>query len=112
MHYNYLTQDFAVSPQIFIQDVPTIREAGFRTVICNRPDGEEIDQPDSETIGHSVREAGLFFIMLPVKAGSIPSSDTVQKMQEALRTLPGPFLAYCRTGNRAAQVYNMATQNV
>ena len=50
--------------------------------------------------------------MLPVKAGSTPSSDTVQKMQETLRTLPGPFLAYCRTGNRAAQVYNMATQNV
>ncbi len=112
MHYNYIAEDFAISPQISVQDVLTIREAGFKTIICNRPDGEESGQLDSETIARVAQDAGLFFILLPVKAGSTASSDTVQKMQETLKTLPGPFLAYCRTGNRAAQLYNMAIQNV
>ncbi|MBO6037199.1 MAG: TIGR01244 family phosphatase [Acetobacter sp.] len=111
MRCHHLTPEFAISPQISIQDVQIIREAGFRTIICNRPNGEEANQPDSATIAKIAKESGLFFVDLPIEAGSTPSSDTIKKMQEALRTLPTPVLAYCRTGNRSAQAWNMAIQN-
>ncbi|MBR2124239.1 MAG: TIGR01244 family phosphatase [Acetobacter sp.] len=111
MRCHHLTPEFAISPQISLQDIQTIREAGFRTIICNRPNGEEANQPDSATIAKIAKESGLFFVDLPIEAGSTPSSDTIKKMQEALNTLPGPVLAYCRTGNRAAQAWNMAIQN-
>ena len=35
-----LTPRYTVSPQITPEDIPAIKEAGFTTVICNRPDQE------------------------------------------------------------------------
>ena len=45
MEINRVDNDISVSPQIAASDLATIAEAGFRTVICNRPDGEGNDQP-------------------------------------------------------------------
>ena len=95
MQYHSVSPDFAVSPQITVEDIPLIRDAGFKTIICNRPDGEEAGQPSAETIGEAARKAGLSFI----------------ETQEAINTLPGPIFAYCRSGNRSAQAWTLATQS-
>jgi sulfide:quinone oxidoreductase len=41
-----LTKTLSVGPQIQASDVETIATRGFRSVICNRPDGEGADQPN------------------------------------------------------------------
>ncbi|QEO16487.1 TIGR01244 family sulfur transferase [Acetobacter vaccinii] len=110
MHCHHLSPDFAVSPQISVSDIPTIRAAGFKTVICNRPDGEEKNQPDTATIAKAAQDVGLVFLALPIQAGHPPSSDVVIETQEAINTLPGPIFAYCRTGNRSSQAWTLATQ--
>ncbi|GBQ34735.1 TIGR01244 family phosphatase [Acetobacter fabarum] len=110
MKYQSIAPDFAVAGQITPSDIPAIKDAGFKTVICNRPDGEEAGQPTAETIGEAVRAAGLTFIAIPMAAGVPPTSDVVIETQEVLNTLPGPYFAYCRSGNRAAQAWMQATQ--
>ena len=40
MDIRKITDEFSVSPQIRVADVAAIAAAGFRAVICNRPDGE------------------------------------------------------------------------
>lgn len=35
----------SISDQITPRDVAAITGAGFKSVICNRPDGEGVDQP-------------------------------------------------------------------
>ena len=45
MQLNKVTDALSVSPQITAEDVAAIRDAGFRAIICNRPDGEGADQP-------------------------------------------------------------------
>lgn len=45
MKTNRLTERLSVSPQITVPDMQTIKEQGFRPIICNRPDGEGSDQP-------------------------------------------------------------------
>jgi uncharacterized protein (TIGR01244 family) len=105
-----LTADFAVSPQISAENVPAIRDAGFKTIICNRPDEEEPGQPSAQSIGEAAAAAGLSFVAIPVVSGQAPSSDAIIEMQEALNTLPGPIFAYCRSGNRSAQLWTIATQ--
>ena len=40
MQMNTLSDDYTVSPQIDVSDVPSIAQAGFKSVICNRPDQE------------------------------------------------------------------------
>ena len=110
MKYQSIAPDFAVTGQIALSDIPAIKEAGFKTVICNRPDGEEAGQPTAETIGEAVRAAGLTFIAIPVASGVPPTSDVVLETQEVLNTLPGPYFAYFRSGNRPAQTRMLATQ--
>ncbi|MFT8675399.1 MAG: TIGR01244 family sulfur transferase [Acetobacter sp.] len=110
MTFHSLSPDFAVSAQITADDIPAIRDAGFKTVICNRPDGEEPGQPTTQSIGAAAQAAGLSFIAIPVAAGHGPSSDAIIETQEAINTLPGPIFAYCRSGNRSAQLWTQATQ--
>ncbi|MBO1323864.1 TIGR01244 family phosphatase [Acetobacter sp. TBRC 12305] len=110
MTFHTLSPDFAVSAQITVDDIPAIAKAGFKTIICNRPDGEEPGQPTAQSIGDAAKAAGLSFIAIPVMAGHGPSSDAIIETQETINTLPGPIFAYCRSGNRSAQLWTQATQ--
>ena len=41
MQINKVTNYVSVSPQIQLEDVKTLAELGFKSIICNRPDGED-----------------------------------------------------------------------
>ena len=49
MQTKALTDMLSVSEQIKLADLKTIKEAGFSTIINNRPDGEVPRQPKSDT---------------------------------------------------------------
>jgi sulfide:quinone oxidoreductase len=40
-----ITPSLSVSEQVLPQDIAALAAAGFKSVICNRPDGEGADQP-------------------------------------------------------------------
>ena len=49
MQLNKIIDDYVVSEQITVDDIQTIKEAGFKTIFCNRPDNEEINQEERKT---------------------------------------------------------------
>lgn len=108
--YRQLSENFVVAAQITTADIAAIKAAGFKTIICTRPDHEDPGQPTAQSIGDAAAAEGLSFISIPVEGGQAPSSDAVIEMQEALNTLPGPIFSYCRSGNRAGQLWMLATQ--
>lgn len=59
MQLNKINDALTVSPQITADDIPALKEAGFRSLICNRPDGEGADQPTHEEIETAAKAAGL-----------------------------------------------------
>ena len=61
----------SVSPQILPEDIAAIAAAGFRSVMCNRPDGEAADQPAFAEIEAAARAAGLeaAYLAKPQMAG-------------------------------------------
>ena len=59
MDLRKITDDFSVSPQITPEDVPAIAQAGFRTILCNRPDGEEFGQTPYDAVADAARAALL-----------------------------------------------------
>src|SRR3546814_19955027 len=81
--------------------------AGFRSIICNRPDGEDQGQPAAQEIGAAARRAGLGFAHVPAVSGSITAQDGLA-MKRALEELPAPVLAYCRSGARSRKLAGMA----
>lgn len=98
---------FSVSEQIAPEDVRAIADAGFRSIICNRPDDEGPGQPRFSEIAAAARAAGLASAYLPVVSGGIGERD-VQRFAELIGTLPGPVLGFCRSGARSAALWQAA----
>ncbi len=99
-----ITDDFTVCPQIAPGDVAQIAVGGFRSVICNRPDGESPDQTPYALIEAEVRKAGLEFRHIPVVSGAMTQGN-VEAMAAALAELPAPVFAYCRSGTRCGVLF-------
>ena len=102
-----LTAGLSVSAQITAADLRAIKDAGFRAIICNRPDGEGADQPTFEEIATAARAVGIEAEYLPIVAGKVTDEDAAA-FDTALTELPGPVLAYCRTGTRSATLWSLS----
>ena len=107
MHINQLSPDYSVAPQIAIKDVATILNAGFKSVICNRPDQENPVHCQIEAIKTAVLAVGLEFAENVFDSYSF-GSDKVERQTELLKQLPGPVLAYCASGNRCSVIWAFA----
>ena len=107
MHINRLSPDYSVAPQIVIEDVATIVNAGFKSVICNRPDQENPVPCQIEAIKAVALAAGLEFAENVFDSDSF-GSDKVERQTELLKQLPGPVLAYCASGNRCSVIWAFA----
>ncbi len=109
MEYRTITDAYAVAGQITPEDVPAIKAAGFKSVICNRPDNEQPGQPAADAVKAAVEAAGLEFRYIPVISGQI-TGENVEDMAEALGTLKEPVFAYCRSGARCTNLYMLVQQ--
>ena len=107
MQINYLSPDYSVASQIAVADVATIAEAGFKSVICNRPDQENPETHQIAAIKAEVIAAGLEFAE-NVFAPSTFGPDKIQRQSELLQELPSPVLAYCASGTRCSIVWAFA----
>lgn len=108
LSYHSLSETFAVAPQLAPEDMQALADAGFKSVIINRPDGEGgVEQPTSAAVMAAAHAAGLEARYQPVVSGSITEADVAQFAQ-SLRVLPGPILAFCRSGARCANLYQDA----
>ncbi len=107
MPFNTLDANLSASPQLTPDDVAVAAAQGFRTIIDNRPDGEEPGQPSAATIEAAAREHGLAFVHIPVVSGQVSDGD-VDAMALVFAEQPGPALGYCRTGTRVATLWALA----
>ncbi|MDG1282379.1 MAG: TIGR01244 family sulfur transferase [Pseudorhodobacter sp.] len=105
MDLKKITDKVSVSPQITAKDMEAIKAAGFRAIICNRPDGDGADQPSFEEIETAARNAGIEARYVPVTSGMVKDED-VSAFSAALKDLQRPVLAYCRTGTRSATLWS------
>lgn len=105
MDIRKINDDISVSPQISIADLPAIKAAGFETIICNRPDGEEPGQPSFAETQQAAQAVGLKTAFLPISSGVFLPEDFMA-FRQALQDLPKPILAYCRSGTRSCFLWS------
>ena len=105
MEIRKINDSYGVAPQISRDDVSMIAAAGYRAIICNRPDGEGNDQPLFREIADAAEAAGLPVHYLPVTTGKI-SDDDVEAFDRLFADLPKPVLAFCRTGTRSETLWS------
>ena len=104
MDIRSLTPQLSVAPQIRPEDVAELASAGFRTVVCNRPDAENPPQLQSSRVSDAAASAGLAFHYLPVDPGHF-HPDLIARFTQILDDSEGPVLAYCRSGTRSATAW-------
>jgi sulfide:quinone oxidoreductase len=102
-----INSQISVAPQIRPEDLADYAQQGFRSIICNRPDGEGADQPVFEEIETAAKKLGLEARYLPIVAGKVSDQDA-EDFGDLLDSLPKPVLAYCRTGTRSATLWSLS----
>lgn len=104
MDIRTLTDSYSVSPQIEPSDCAALAEAGFTTIICNRPDAENPAPLQTEAMRAAAEAAGLTFVDNPVFGGTM-SPENVELQASAVAEATGPVFAYCRSGTRSTIVW-------
>jgi sulfide:quinone oxidoreductase len=102
-----LSETLSVSGQIDPQDMAELAAAGFRSVICNRPDDEDPGQPSFASISAAAQAAGLVAVHQPVRPGGVTAVDA-EVFGRHYDGLPKPVLAYCRSGARCTSLWSMS----
>jgi uncharacterized protein (TIGR01244 family) len=107
MNFSKVGDGFAVAGQIGQADVEAIAAAGFRSLICNRPDFEDGAVAHDQI--QAIAEArGIEFHYIPVDHRVGITQDNVIDTARVIALSPKPVLAYCRSGARSANLYNIA----
>ena len=105
-----LNDDLSVAPQLEPQAMQLAAQAGFKSVINNRPDFEAgPEQPTSAAIEAAARAAGLEYRYLPVSP-MVQTPEEVARFAALLAELPKPILAFCRSGTRCGKVCQAAAR--
>lgn len=106
MDIRHLTDDFSVSPQVDVAHVKEISDAGFRSILCNRPDNEEPWQVAYSAIEEAALAEGLEIRFVPIVSGV--TEPAMSDFKKALDEMPKPILAYCRSGTRCTMLWSLA----
>lgn len=103
MAINKIDDRFAQSPQLQPDDIRLVAEAGYKGIICARPDNEDPGQPSFAEIAAVAERFGLKAFHIPV-SGPLGEGQLI-RFQQALAETDGPVLGYCRSGGRAGGLY-------
>jgi sulfide:quinone oxidoreductase len=99
---------FSTTGQIGVEDLNGIAAAGYKSVICNRPDSEDGGRHvSSSELAAACEKLGLAFGYLPADATHL-SKEHGAALRQLLITMPAPILAFCRTGNRSTNIFRLA----
>ena len=111
MKCKMLTPDLSVMPQVSESDIAELSRLGFKSIISNRPDGESADQPAWTAIAATADRCGMQARHIPIVASQVDADDVAQ-FAAALRDLPTPIAAFCRTGTRAALLWALSKEDL
>src|SRR5271166_1174072 len=88
-------------------DIDALARAGVRTIIDNRPDGEDPGQLPASEARRVAEGHGLAYHHIPITAATLSRTD-VDAFAATLRNAPAPIVAHCRSGTRSALLWALA----
>ena len=101
-----LSDTVYVAGQILPEDVAELADCGVTTIVNNRPDGEEPDQPPGAEIEAAAGAAGLGYAHIPIDGEF--SEAKIAAMGDALAGAKGNVLIFCKSGTRSAYLWALA----
>lgn len=99
-----LAPGFSVTGRLDRADIEALAEAGVRTIINNRPDGEDPGQLPAAEARKLADAKGIAYHHIPITAASLSRGD-VDAFAATLRAAAGPIVAHCRSGTRSTLLW-------
>ena len=88
-------------------DIEALAHAGVRTIINNRPDGEDQGQLPAAEARRIAEAHGLAYHHIPITAATLSRRD-VDAFAAVLRDTPTPIVAHCRSGTRSTLLWALS----
>ena len=88
-------------------DIEALAQAGIRTIVNNRPDGEDPGQLPAAEARPMAAAHGIAYHHVPVTAASLSRAD-VDAFSAVLASASRPIVAHCRSGTRSALLWALA----
>jgi len=85
-------------------DIDALAQSGVRTIINNRPDGEDPGQLSAAEARRLAEAHGIAYHHIPVTAASLMRAD-VDAFAAVLKNAPQPIVAHCRSGTRSTLLW-------
>lgn len=104
-----MSDTITISGQITVDDVKALAEQGYKTLVNNRPDGEEADQPTSDAIKAAATEHGIIYAHIPFSSGMLEMRH-VQEFADFFNRTERPLHIFCRSGNRSSIILQAARE--
>ncbi len=107
--YKQLSPNLAVRPQVEPAEISELAAQGYTGIINARPDDEEPGQPKSAELEAEAKRHGLAYTHIPVVPGQATPEDAA-RFAEAVSQCDGKVVGFCRTGARAAGLWDLANK--
>jgi len=99
-----LSPGLSVTGRLERADIDALAQAGVRTIVNNRPDGEDPGQLPAAEARQLAEAHGIAYRHIPITAASLTRGD-VDAFAEALRDADKPVVAHCRSGTRSTLLW-------
>jgi len=100
MDIRQITPRYYVAPQISINQLGALKEAGITRILCNRPDEEVPESLASKEMQKAAEAAGMEFAFQPLTHATM-NEDNIVRNRALGAEKAGVTLAYCASGTRS-----------
>lgn len=109
MQFKKVNEQFALAGQLTEEDIQRFVDEGYRSFMCNRPDGEGGEsQPLHAALAEVASRNSAPFYYLPMNPWDEPTEGLCSEFARMFAEAPKPLLVFCRTGNRSGILYEAA----
>jgi sulfide:quinone oxidoreductase len=102
-----LGPELSVTGRLDRPDIEALARSGVRTIINNRPDGEDQGQLPAAEARRTAEAHGLAYHHIPITAATLSRAD-VDAFAAAIRDASAPVVAHCRSGTRSALLWALS----
>jgi uncharacterized protein (TIGR01244 family) len=102
-----LAPGLSVTGRLDRPDIDALAHAGVRTIINNRPDGEDPGQLPAAEARRLAEALGIAYHHIPITAATLSRAD-VDAFAATLRDAPAPVVAHCRSGTRSTLLWALS----
>jgi uncharacterized protein (TIGR01244 family) len=99
-----LAPGVSAAPALSRDDIEALAAQGVKTIVNNRPDGEDPGQLPAAEAQALAAALGIEYHHIPVLAATLSAAD-VEAFAQVLAQAPQPLVAHCRSGTRTSLLW-------